>query len=147
MTWTPRRWFARQWWSRWFGGDGAPTLPPVLGIASRPAVPVLSMRTHNRQLLTLMDTMAPTLDARDATRDILAAIDRSRALAVRSRRVEYRADDASVPVLAVTVGRLNPLRWTDASVRALSIADASALARSANDASTRALHVTSVPQP
>lgn len=147
MTWTPRRWFARQWWSRWFGGDGAPTLPPVLGIASRPAVPVLSVRVRDQQMLALADTMAPTLDARDATRDTLIAIDRTRALSVRSRRAEYRTDDHSVPVLTVTVGRLNPLRWTDASMRVVRVADESQRARLIDDVSTRAVRVASVPQP
>lgn len=147
MTWTPRRWFARQWWSRWFGGDGTPTLPPVLAIASRPAVPVLSVRAHDQQLLALTDTTALTLDARDATRDILTAIDRTRALSVRSRRAQYRTADASVPVLTVTVGRLNPVRWTDASARVAQVADASQRAYVTDDASTRAVRVASVPQP
>lgn len=147
MTWRPRRWFARQWWSRWFGGDGTPTRPPVLAIASRPAVPVLSVRVRDQQLLTPADTTAPTLDARDATRDTLTAIDRTRALSVRSRRTEYRTADHSVPVLVITLGRLDPWRWTDASVRVVRVADASQRARLIDDVSTRAVRVASVPQP
>lgn len=110
-------------------------------------MPVLSVRVRDQQLLTPADTTAPTLDARDATRDTLTAIDRTRALSVRSRRTEYRTADHSVPVLVITLGRLDPWRWTDASVRVVRVADASQRARLIDDVSTRAVRVASVPQP